>query len=204
MTVIAQSRSGTASSGLPPTGRESHSASRARYRASPEGEARILLLIDQFSRTARGKPRHLEGRVKLAKLDFFLRYPRHLRRVLEAHGARPADLTSIEEDDAPLDARMMRYRYGPWDPSYYAILGSLVGRGLVELTPLSTASGLGFRTTRLGASLAETLREDESFAYMAQRLRLLGRYLDKSGNTLKGYIYELPEVADAEWNEELG
>ncbi len=39
---------------------------------------------------------------------------------------------------------------------------------------------------------------------MAQRLRLLGRYLDKSGNTLKGYIYELPEVADAEWNEELG
>ena len=25
---------------------------------------------------------------------------------------------------------MIRYRYGPWDPSYYAVLGSLIGHGL--------------------------------------------------------------------------
>jgi hypothetical protein len=30
---------------------------------------------------------------------------------------------------------MMRYRYGPWDPSYFAVLGSLVGRGLIEAIP---------------------------------------------------------------------
>ena len=111
--------------------------SRTRFRPSREAEARLLLLIDAFSRKQNGAPRYLEGRIKLAKLDFLLRYPRYLQRVLLAHGARSEDLEEIDPNEAPLDARMMRYRYGPWDPSYYAVLGSLIGRGLVEVAPLS-------------------------------------------------------------------
>jgi hypothetical protein len=42
------------------------------FAPTAEGEARLLLLIDAFS--AGGE--HLQGRVKLAKLDFLLRYPR--------------------------------------------------------------------------------------------------------------------------------
>lgn len=64
--------------------------------------------------------------MKLAKLDFLLRYPRHLASVLASRGngtdASRADLISQE---SPLESRMVRYRYGPWDPSHYAILGSL-------------------------------------------------------------------------------
>lgn len=186
-----------------PPPRQAPSTARARFRPSRESEARLLLLIDTFSRKQNGSVRHLEGRVKLAKLDFLLRYPRYLRRILLAHGARLDQVATIDPDEAPLDARMMRYRFGPWDPSYYAVLGSLIGRGLVEVTPLGGRTGFGYRTTTRGAGAAVNLRTDESFAHIDERLRLLRRYLDKSGTTLKGYLYELPEIADANWHEDL-
>jgi hypothetical protein len=163
----------------------------------------LLLLIDGFSRTGRGGVRHLDGRVKLAKLDFLLRYPRHLIRVLQAIGVTPDNLTMLNPDEAPLDARMMRYRYGPWDPSYFAVLGSLIGRGLVEVQPLPGKTGFGYRTTDRGASLAANLAKDASFTRTVARVRLLRRHLDKSGTTLKDYLYRLPEVADASWHEDL-
>jgi hypothetical protein len=184
-----------------PPALDSDQSPRARFRPSREAEARILLLIDAFSHKTRGQTRHLEGRVKLAKLDFLLRYPRHLRRVLIAQGVSADKLEQIDPDEAPLDARMMRYRYGPWDPSYYAVLGSLIGRGLVEVSPLS--NGFGYRTTASGAGLAAHLRADGSFNDINQRLTLLRRHLDKSGNTLKNMLYELPEIADAAWHEDL-
>jgi hypothetical protein len=186
----------------PPPIPSSSPSARDRFRPSREAEARVLLLIDMFSRKANGI-RYLEGRVKLTKLDFLLRYPRHLRGVLLAHGARPEQLAVIDPEEAPLDARMVRYRYGPWDPSYYAVLGSLIGRGLVEVAPLSGSAGFGYRTSELGARLAANLQTDESFAGIAERLRLIRRYLDKSGTTLKQYLYEIPEIADAAWHEDL-
>ena len=175
----------------------------ARFRSSREAEARLLLLIDGFSRKGRDQPRYLEGRVKLAKLDFLLRYPRHLLRVLDDVGVVPDDLAMLNPDEAPLDARMMRYRYGPWDPSYFAVLGSLIGRGLVEVYPLKGRSGFGYRTTDRGAGLAVDLSRDASFTRTVARVQLLRRHLDKTGNTLKDYLYRLPEVADASWHEEL-
>ncbi|WP_156096669.1 hypothetical protein [Amycolatopsis jejuensis] len=99
--------------------------------------------------------------------------------------------------------RMMRYRYGPWDPAYFAILGSLIGRGLVVVSPLGGRPGFGYRTTPRGERLSNELRSDESFAQIVDRLRLAKKYLDKSGTTLKNYLYELPEISDAVWREEL-
>lgn len=98
---------------------------------------------------------------------------------------------------------MMRYRYGPWDPSYYAILGALIGRGLVEVSQLPGSRGLGYSTTTVGADLARQLRQDESFETIDQRVRVLRTYLDKSGSTLKGYLYTLPEIANSAWHEEI-
>lgn len=177
-------------------------ARRVRFRATHDAEARVLLLIDGFSRTRSGRPRTLEGRVKLAKLDFLLRYPNYLRRVLAVH-APEADLDVVESDEAPLEARMIRYRYGPWDPSYYAILGSLIGRGLVETHPLSGRRGFGYRTSAIGNELASELAGDGAFESMTKRVELLRNHLDKSGSTLKDYLYELPEISDASWHEDL-
>jgi hypothetical protein len=98
---------------------------------------------------------------------------------------------------------MMRYRYGPWDPSYYATLGSLIGRGLIRIEPLPSTTGLGYSTTSTGADLAEKIGADESFHKIVDRVKILRRYLDKSGSTLKEYLYALPEVAESTWHEEL-
>ncbi|MEV6923997.1 hypothetical protein AB0M46_05715 [Dactylosporangium sp. NPDC051485] len=200
--TVTVTASGTDMGAGPPPAPATPSA-RERFRPSREAEARLLLLIDAFSLKANGTVRYLEGRVKLAKLDFLLRYPKYLQRVLLARGVGPEQAASVDPDEAPLDARMVRYRYGPWDPSYYAVLGSLIGRGLVEVAPLSGSAGFGYRTSTLGAQLAADLRTDESFARITDRLRLLRRYLDKSGNVLKNYLYELPEIADAAWHEDL-
>lgn len=133
---------------------------KARYRSSREAEARLLLLIDGFSRT-RTRPRTLEGRVKLAKLDFLLRYPRHLATVLASrNNGTDASRDELVSQDSPLESRMMRYRYGPWDPSHFAVLGSLVGRGLVEAVPTAGSKALGYRTTDTGADVAIALLED--------------------------------------------
>jgi hypothetical protein len=176
---------------------------RAKYRASREAEARLLLLIDGFSRTRSG-PRTLEGRVKLAKLDFLLRYPRHLAAVLASRdkGSLAARVELIDQD-SPLTSRMVRYRYGPWDPSHYAILGSLVGRRLIEVVPAAGTHALGYRTTERGAELVRRLLEDGAFEDIHGRIVLLRRHLDLAGETLKRILYELPEVADASWHEEL-
>ena len=175
----------------------------ARYRSSRDAEARLLLLIDEFSRTSKG-PRTLEGRVKLAKLDFLLRYPRHLAAILSSRGnGTGASRRHLVDQDSPLESRMVRYRYGPWDPAHYAILGSLVGRGVIEVVPAAGTQALGYRTTESGAALANALLEDGAFDDLHSRIVLLRRHLDLTGENLKRILYELPDVADASWHEEL-
>jgi hypothetical protein len=175
---------------------------RGRYRATREAESRVLLLIDEFSRKTTG-PRTLEGRVKLAKLDFLLRYPKHLATLLARRGISESVRKDLELQDSPLESRMMRYRYGPWDPSYFAVLGSLVGRRLVDVVPAQGTSALGYRTTDSGAALAVDLKEDGAFDDIIGRIKLLRRHLDLTGETLKRLLYDLPEVANATWHEEL-
>ena len=129
----------------PPTPPTSSPSARDRFRPSREAEARVLLLIDMFSRKANG----------------------------------------------------IRYL------SYYAVLGSLIGRGQVDVAPLSGSAGFGYRTSEFGARLAAGMQTDESFSRLAERLRLIRRYLDKSWTTLKQYLYEIPGIADAAWHEDL-
>ncbi len=162
-----------------------------------EGEARVLLLIDAFS--ARG--RSLEGRTKLAKLDFLLRYPSFLRRALSTR-ARQIEWPVSDLGEDNIENRMIRYRYGPWDPSYFALLGRLFGKGLVELVPIR--GGLGFRTTDRGSELAARLAATEPWAESQVLVGLLKRHFDLSGTGLKSFVYEhFPEVAAANWGEEL-
>ena len=175
---------------------------RAKYRSSREAEARLLLLIDGFSRDSKG-PRSLEGRVKLAKLDFYLRYPKHLAETLRARGVSEKTRESLVQQDNPLESRMVRYRYGPWDPSHFAVLGSLIGRGLVEVVPSAATRALGYRTTARGAEFANRLREDGAFEEVTDRVSLLRTHLDLTGEGLKKIVYQLPDVSDAAWHEEI-
>jgi hypothetical protein len=165
------------------------------FAPTSEGEARLLLLIAGFS-SGTGT---LEGRTKLAKLDFLLRYPQYLARALEI---RTQGQVSIEDEPPDLETPMVRYRYGPWDPAYFALLGALIGKGLVAVVPGSR--GLGFKATPLGKRAATTLKSAPTWEHVADRISLLKRHFNVSGNFLKNFIYaNFPEVAGSRMGDAL-
>jgi hypothetical protein len=163
-----------------------------------EGEARLLLLIDAFT----GPTANLEGRTKLAKLDFLLRYPAFLRRAI-AIRKPDAELPDPDPSEANIEQRMVRYRHGPWDPAYFALLGSLIGRGLI--VPVSHRNGVAYRTTPDGHALADDLARTVAWQDVAQRTRLLKRHFGPvTGTFMKDFVYRhFPEVAQAGWHEPL-
>lgn len=167
------------------------------FQPSAEGEARLLLLIDVFSTSTRC----LEGRTKLAKLDFLLRYPLFFRRAISIQTSITLPSKVIEEEES-IESRMVRYRYGPWDPSYYAILGSLIGKGLVD--PVPTSNGIGYRTTKIGKGLSYTLAKTDAWGEVYTSAKALKKYFNWSGTSLKDFIYRhFPEVVSASWGQIL-
>jgi len=167
------------------------------FQPTDEGEARILLLVEAFSRGMR----ILEGRLKLAKLDFFLRYPGYLKRALVVRGVPESGIPEV--GGAPdLETRMVRYRYGPWDPSYYAILGRLIGKRLV--LPVPGRRGIGYKISDKGREIGQGLAQEPAWEEVVKRIELIRRHLNLQGHTLKDLIYQhFPEVSRAAWGEPL-
>ena len=75
--------------------------------------ARLLLLIALCGtkNAAEGTTR-IEGLTKLAKLDFFVRYPDFFNRASQALNADERSATTVVESS------MVRHHYGPWDQRY--------------------------------------------------------------------------------------
>lgn len=168
----------------------------SEFQPSLEAEARLLLLIEEFSRGNKV----LEGRTKLAKLDFFVRYPSYFARALQIR--RPNLASATDETEPDLESRMVRYRYGPWDPAYYAVLGRLIGKGLVK--PALFPRGIGYRATDEGRAIAVAMRDEAVWRDTAERIKLLRQHFDLTGTSLKKFIYQhFPEVTRATWGESL-
>src|SRR6266849_5640620 len=139
--------------------------------------ARILLLLDAFT-TQRSS---LEGLTKLAKLDFLLRYPTFLQRLMEKAGIDwPDGQQPSPAERLAVESRMVRYKYGPWDDRYYTIVGCLLGSGLAEQVP--GRNRLALRTTDYGHELAAVLRQTQLWGVVAGRCRHLKKHFDVSGN----------------------
>jgi hypothetical protein len=167
------------------------------FQPSIEGEARILLLIDGFS----GPKKSLEGRTKLAKLDFFLRYSSYFAKAM-ALRAGSAAYKSLLPEPENIETSMIRYRYGPWDPAYYSILGRLIGKGLIALSEYE--KGVGYKSTELGETIAAKIKSEPTWAETGTKIELLKRYLNLSGTRLKNFIYDnFPEITKAEWGASL-
>jgi DNA-binding PadR family transcriptional regulator len=167
------------------------------FQPSVESEIRILLLIDAFTKPTKS----LEGRTKLAKLDFFLRYPVFMKRALAIRN--PDQTMEIsKEEQLNIEGRMIRYRYGPWDPSHYAILGRLIGKGLVET--VSNSKGLSYRVTESGKKLAKEIRTEDSWQETVSRIKILEKNFNLTGTKLKEFVYKhFPEVTGASWGQKL-
>jgi hypothetical protein len=118
--------------------------------------------------------------------------------------ARGRQTESPDERSEPaIEQRMIRYRYGPWDPAYYALLGSLIGRGLVITVP--EARYIGLRVTEAGHEVAAALAATEAWASVAGNARVLRtEFAQQTGTYLKNFIYQyFPEVAGSRWGDHL-
>src|ERR1700722_8512077 len=83
--------------------------------------ARILLLISLC-----GTGNRIDGLTKMAKLDFFVRYPDFFA---VAKNASPP----FAEGNDTVESAMVRHHYGPWDKRYYHVLAYLEARQLIEV-----------------------------------------------------------------------
>jgi hypothetical protein len=152
--------------------------------------ARLLILLDVCGR--RGAfTRRIDGRTKLAKLDFFLRYPQFLERAQSVLAARSEPHRSFEAVGPEREAPMIRYRFGPWDPRYRDFLAFLETRGLLRVVGQSTE---GYSLTASGRRLAEEFAERPEFKAIVERATtMVGNLADWSGSALKDFIYEVFE-----------
>lgn len=146
-----------------------------------------LLMLLRFCGTAN----RIEGLTKLAKLDFFVRYPDAFN-TMAAHLKKEARAVTDT-----VESPMVRHHYGPWDKRYYQVLPFLEARGLIAVT--QDGDAFIFQLTDLGKGIAETLGKTPLFIksrdQMGQVKKLLG---SRSGNAIKKLIYDVfkEEVAD--------
>jgi len=162
--------------------------------------ARLLILL--LSAEGR-KKKPLAGIMKLAKLDFLLRYPASLERALMALNDVKAQIIFEEQETSNIEAKMIRFRYGPWDFRYRRWLGILHGKGLIDLQ----ISGRTIETslTERGREVAKTVAEQESYTELFARSQIIKRYFGSmSGTKLKDFIYQtFPDLKNLRWGEEI-
>jgi hypothetical protein len=149
--------------------------------------ARILLLFKLCGISGR-----IDGLTKMAKLDFFVRYPQFFEELCAHIGEKRAAPTH-----QPVESSMIRFHYGPWDKRYYHVLSYLEAKGL--LTIKRDRSTYVFKLTDSGKEIAKRLEEGVSYAGLVQQMKQVKAVLGgKTGSKLKDMVYEVfgEEVAD--------
>lgn len=141
--------------------------------------ARLLLLLEQCGVAGR-----IDSLTKMAKLDFFVRYPDFFRVALAEHGESPTNRRSAQQ------SYMIRYHYGPWDKRYYRLIRHLESRGLILVTPSGRSIQLSLSS--VGRDLARQFSSDPSFSDLVLHMRDVKKVLGgKSGTFLKNLVYRL-------------
>lgn len=148
--------------------------------------ARLLVLL---LRCGHGRRNRIDGRTKLAKLDFFVRYPAFLEKARNELRSRSLNIQEWVADGAEIEAPMIRYRYGPWDPRYRQFLYFLESRKLIVVT-ISRPEGVLLTAT--GRALARELCTRTSFVPIVERCdAMIGNLSELNGSELKDLIYNL-------------
>ena len=162
--------------------------------------ARLILLL----KAAAGRSdKPIQGIMKLAKMDFLLRYPNCLARALKAIGKETKAQEIPAEELNTIEARMIRFRYGPWDKRYRRWIGLLVAKRLAH-TYLEGRT-VNVKLTDAGTDVATQLFELSEFRPIANRSQIVvaavGSY---SATRLKDFIYDVfPEIVDMQWGRHI-
>lgn len=170
-------------------------------------EARLLLLLKAAAGKAEtAKP--LEGIMKLAKMDFLLRYPNILVRALYVIGeSKPFALAAAaaipEEDRDTIEARMIRFRFGPWDPRYRRWLSILVAKQLAVV--YREGRTVKIQLSKKGLELAGQLAEAEPFKPLAERAKVVNSAVGNMASTkITAFVYKIaPEIINMKWGHAI-
>jgi len=145
-----------------------------------ELHASRLLMLLRFAGTAN----RIEGLTKLAKLDFFVRYP-------DAFDRMAAYLRkTLRATTSTIESPMVRHHYGPWDRRYYQILPFLEARGLIQVQRRDAA--FVFELTKSGKQIADSLSKEPAFVAQCEQMRQVKKLLGpKTGSAIKKLIYKV-------------
>jgi hypothetical protein len=162
--------------------------------------ARLLLLLNAAGGRS-AKP--MKGIMKLAKMDFLLRYPNCLVKALYSFGKYKELQTISEAERNTIEARMIRFRFGPWDKRYRRWISLMVSRGLAN-TYLDGKT-VNVKLTDNGREIAFHLADLPEFESLSVRSHLVSTIVGNySATKLKNYIYELfPEIIGMRWGKEI-
>ena len=154
--------------------------------------ARLLLLLDVCGTAGR-----IDSLTKMAKLDFFARYPDFFEAARQSVEPNAEVRRTTETDaDLAIESAMVRHHYGPWDKRYYHVLSHLEARRLITVAKEGSAFRLSL--TDAGRERARTLSTRPSFATLVSRMRQIkSTFGRRTGSSLKALIYRL-------FDEEVG
>jgi DNA-binding PadR family transcriptional regulator len=162
--------------------------------------ARLLLLLSVCGVSGR-----IDGLTKMAKLDFFVRYPGFFEVARAATiPAGATDAPQRKESDDAVESAMVRHHYGPWDKRYYHVLSHLEAKWLI--TVAKEGNSYRIALTDLGRKRAEALKARPSFAPILETMREVKKTFGaKNGTFLKKLIYRLfdAEVARRPWGKAI-
>lgn len=161
---------------------------------------RLLMLVFVFS----GDERHgeIEGLTKLAKLDFLLRYPTYLERALIHLKKSMTKSPPRDFERTSVEAKMTRFRYGPWDFRYRRFINTLVGMGMIYLRKDGRTYYLGI--TEEGAKIANSLTNQVELKDMFERSKTIKTNFNFNGTRLMKFIYEVfPEIVSLQFGKEI-
>jgi hypothetical protein len=136
--------------------------------------ARLILLVHVCGVSGR-----IDGLTKMAKLDFFSRYPDFFDAVQTPHKSNNV---------GAVESSMIRYHYGPWDKRYYHVLAFLEATGLIRVTKNKKAYVMSL--TNMGKEKAIALAALPSFKQTVSKMKeIKAAFGSRSGSSLKKMIY---------------
>lgn len=145
--------------------------------------ARLLLLL-----LVCGVSGRIDGLTKMAKLDFFARYP-------DFFDAAKGAILDHSKAKA-VESAMVRHHYGPWDKRYYHVLAHLEAKDLIQVSKEKNAFRLSL--TQTGHDRAKRLAASPSFFELVARMKEIKKtFGSRTGSSLKDMIYRI-------FDEEVG
>jgi hypothetical protein len=107
------------------------------------------------------------------------------------------------EERNTIEARMIRFRFGPWDKRYRRWIGVLVSKGLAD-TYLKGRT-VNVKLTPAGTKVATQLSGMADFKTIATRSKMVASaFGDYPSTKLKDFIYSVfPEIVDMQWGRNI-